>query len=107
MRAMHSPLTASLRLSILIVWTVVFMLHYTLLLGLKSPRLNRWLARIYWKTNARLLGFRINVRGTPSTLRPTLFVSNHVSYFDIIVWAASCWRPLSPNWRFAAGLASV
>ncbi|MBT4879630.1 MAG: 1-acyl-sn-glycerol-3-phosphate acyltransferase [Alphaproteobacteria bacterium] len=31
----------------------------------------------------RLLGIRINCIGKPSTLSPTLFVSNHISYLDI------------------------
>jgi len=37
---------------------------------------------------ARLLGFRVIVRGTPSQVRPTLFVANHTSYFDIILLAS-------------------
>jgi 1-acyl-sn-glycerol-3-phosphate acyltransferase len=41
--------------------------------------------RRYHKIASRILGFRIVVRGTPSTARPTLFVSNHTSYFDIIL----------------------
>lgn len=41
--------------------------------------------RRYHKLASRVLGFRIVVRGTPSTARPTLFVSNHTSYFDIIL----------------------
>jgi lyso-ornithine lipid O-acyltransferase len=37
---------------------------------------------------ARILGFRIVVKGAPSQVRPTLFVSNHTSYFDIILLAS-------------------
>ncbi|MDR3424844.1 MAG: lysophospholipid acyltransferase family protein [Alphaproteobacteria bacterium] len=32
----------------------------------------------------RLLGIRLRVCGTPSTTAPVLFVSNHVSYLDVI-----------------------
>lgn len=41
--------------------------------------------RRYHKIASRILGFRVVVRGTPSIARPTLFVSNHTSYFDIIL----------------------
>jgi len=41
--------------------------------------------RRYHKIASRILGFRIVVRGTPTRARPTLFVSNHTSYFDIIL----------------------
>ena len=43
------------------------------------------LPRFYHARAMRILGFEIHVRGTPSTARPTLFVSNHSSYFDIEV----------------------
>jgi len=36
----------------------------------------------------RILGLRIVVRGRPSPTHPTLFVSNHSSYFDIPVLAS-------------------
>jgi 1-acyl-sn-glycerol-3-phosphate acyltransferase len=42
----------------------------------------------YHRICARLLGFRVVVRGTPSSVRPTLFVANHTSYFDIILLAS-------------------
>jgi 1-acyl-sn-glycerol-3-phosphate acyltransferase len=41
--------------------------------------------RRYHRIASRILGFRVVVRGTPSTARPTLYVSNHTSYFDIIL----------------------
>ena len=39
--------------------------------------------RRYHAWSCRILGIRIVVRGTPSAVHPTLFVSNHSSYFDI------------------------
>lgn len=54
--------------------------------------LNLGLARrlpvFYHRWSTRLLGFEIVVRGTPSSERPTLFVANHTSYFDIAVLAS-------------------
>jgi 1-acyl-sn-glycerol-3-phosphate acyltransferase len=42
----------------------------------------------YHSRACRVLGMRIVVRGTPSPTHPTLFVSNHSSYFDIPVLAS-------------------
>jgi 1-acyl-sn-glycerol-3-phosphate acyltransferase len=46
---------------------------------------SRRLPLVYHRWTCALFGFQIIVRGTPSTARPTLFVANHSSYFDIIV----------------------
>ena len=42
----------------------------------------------YHRRVCRLLGIDIVCRGAPSAVRPTLFVSNHSSYFDIEVLSA-------------------
>jgi 1-acyl-sn-glycerol-3-phosphate acyltransferase len=46
------------------------------------------LPRPYHRLVCRILGLRIIVRGTTSTARPTLFVSNHASYLDIEILGA-------------------
>jgi 1-acyl-sn-glycerol-3-phosphate acyltransferase len=46
-----------------------------------APDLPRW----YHALACRIFGMKIVVRGTPSPTHPTLFVSNHSSYFDILV----------------------
>jgi 1-acyl-sn-glycerol-3-phosphate acyltransferase len=46
-------------------------------------RLAARLPRLYHRWTMRLMGFDIVVRGMPSAQHPTLFVSNHTSYFDI------------------------
>ncbi len=51
-------------------------------LGLK---LRETLPRFYHRLCARLLGFRVVVRGRQLHDRPVLFVCNHVSYLDIMV----------------------
>jgi lyso-ornithine lipid O-acyltransferase len=37
----------------------------------------------YFRYIARIFGLNIHVRGTPSSKKPTLFIANHSSYFDI------------------------
>jgi len=48
------------------------------------PTLPVW----YHGWGCRLLGMKVVVRGVPSPTHPTLFVSNHSSYFDIPVLAS-------------------
>lgn len=55
-----------------------------LALALDLPLAVVW-PQLYHAWSCRLLGIDIVVRGTPSDGHPTLFVSNHSSYFDIQV----------------------
>jgi 1-acyl-sn-glycerol-3-phosphate acyltransferase len=48
----------------------------------------RPLLKLWHRTVARLLGFRIHVHGAVSGHRPLMLVANHVSWADIIVLAA-------------------
>ena len=50
--------------------------------------LARRIPRFYHRCCARLLGARIECVGTPSSARPTLFVANHVSWLDIMMFSA-------------------
>ena len=75
---------------------IAIWLLFTALLGplqfvalFTSARLARWIPRFYHRNCARLLGARIDVVGTPSAARPTLFVANHVSWVDIIILSAA------------------
>ena len=43
------------------------------------------LPKFYHRLCCRILGFTVEVTGTPSAARPTMFISNHVSYIDITV----------------------
>jgi lyso-ornithine lipid O-acyltransferase len=43
------------------------------------------LPHVYHKLCCRIMGLRVRVVGQPAKARPTLFVSNHVSYLDIPV----------------------
>ena len=43
-----------------------------------------WIPRMFHTVGAIFLGMKITVIGTPATGRPTLIVSNHISWTDII-----------------------
>jgi 1-acyl-sn-glycerol-3-phosphate acyltransferase len=50
-----------------------------------GSRLADRIPRMYHGWVARILGLQVIVRGRPVSARPTLFVANHTSYFDIEV----------------------
>jgi lyso-ornithine lipid O-acyltransferase len=80
----------ALRLARLLAYaavTVPIMPVQALLVLLKLP-LARRLPRLYHRCSSRILGFRVTAKGEISRRRPTLFVSNHVSYVDIEILGA-------------------
>lgn len=70
------------RLFLYVCLTLPLMPVQALLLLARSPLAER-LPRAYHRLASRILGFDTTVIGTPSPLRPTLFVANHTSYVDI------------------------
>jgi 1-acyl-sn-glycerol-3-phosphate acyltransferase len=82
-----SRLTALRRAVLYLAITLPLLPAQFLLLALRSP-LARRLPRFYHRLCCRILGFEVAVSGKPSLVRPTLFVSNHVSYIDIVVLSA-------------------
>jgi lyso-ornithine lipid O-acyltransferase len=78
---------AVLRLTLYFAFTLALMPVQVVLVALKSRGADR-LPVVYHRACARILGFEIKVKGTPSTARPTLFVSNHISYLDITILGA-------------------
>lgn len=62
--------------------TFALMPVQAMLLALGHPMADH-LPRYYHRWACRILGMNITVRGMPSHTHPTLFVSNHSSYFDI------------------------
>jgi len=56
-----------------------------LLLTLGAKRLSRSFPRWFHRLSCRLLGIEVKVTGRICTAQPALFVSNHVSYVDILV----------------------
>src|SRR5690606_7564943 len=55
---------------------------------LTNRRLAERIPQLHHRLSCRLLGFRIERRGRISRARPTLFVGNHSSYLDIIIYGA-------------------
>jgi 1-acyl-sn-glycerol-3-phosphate acyltransferase len=70
------------RLFLYVCLTLPLMPIQALLVLVRSPLAER-LPRAYHRLASRILGFETTVIGTPSPLRPTLFVANHTSYVDI------------------------
>ncbi len=75
------------RLTAYFVFTLALMPVQAMLVALNSRGAGR-LPVFYHRNCARILGFDIKVTGAPSLARPTLFVSNHISYLDITILGA-------------------
>jgi len=81
---MGSPTLRLARLALYCAWTAGLM--PVQLVGLALRR--RWTSTLpvfYHRWCCRILGFRIQVIGTPTTERPVLYAANHISYTDITV----------------------
>lgn len=83
-----SGFRAAIRLSAYAALTLPLMPVQALLLLVRS-RFARVLPYVYHRLVCRILGIEIRVAGEISSVRPTLFVANHVSYLDIEVLAAT------------------
>jgi len=84
---MASPIRAVIRL--LLYLTLTFALMPAQLLALlAASRLRENIPLFYHRLCCRILGLTIEARGSMATARPTLFVSNHTSYLDIMVLAS-------------------
>lgn len=81
---LSSPSRAILRLFAYLTLTVVLLPVQALAL-LSGTRASKVTPLFYHRLCARIFGFRIQVHGQPSAASPTLYVSNHVSYMDIMV----------------------
>ncbi len=82
-----SPITATGRFLAYFALTLSVMPLQWLAVRARWP-LRKSLPCWYHKRTCRILGLRIETRGRLSPTRPTLFVANHVSYFDIEVLGA-------------------
>ena len=84
---MNAALLRPLRVFLYLGWTLPMMLAQGAALGLRLP-LSRHLPRFYHRWTCRILGIRITTDGAMSRRKPTLFISNHISYVDIEVLGA-------------------
>jgi 1-acyl-sn-glycerol-3-phosphate acyltransferase len=81
---MGSPLLAAIRLVSYLALTLLLIPVQVVLVRCDRSRAKRF-ARFYHRLCLRLLGFTVRIAGVPVPGRPTLFISNHASYLDIIV----------------------
>ncbi len=79
--------TPSLRLALLISWLLVLLPFQVVALLLRS-RLATLIPLLFHRGVAWLLGLQFDVRGQAAGAGPTLFVSNHSSWLDIVVLSA-------------------
>ena len=79
-----SPLKSLVRLLLYAGFTFALMPMQALAVLLDLP-LQRTMPLWYHRCCCRLLGFRVETRGSKSTVHPTLYASNHVSYIDIMI----------------------
>ena len=77
------------------LWRLAIYLAFTLLLmpvqAIGLVLRQRWVAtfpRFYHRCCCRILGLRVRRIGRPTAVRPALFVANHISYLDIIIFSS-------------------
>jgi len=83
-----SPARAFLRIVVYAAMTLLLIPVQTLFVALRLRGPSRWLPVYYHRAVCWVLGLKVEVRGAMSQERPTLFVSNHVSYLDIEVFGS-------------------
>ncbi len=83
----HSPVVAASRLLVYGLWTTALIPLQFFALKLRLPLAQR-LPQLYHRACCRILNIRLEVIGRRSRVRPTLFVANHSSYLDIMVYGA-------------------
>jgi len=72
------------RLTWFVLWTLVLIPIQASAVALRLPLSGR-IPIFYHRGCARILGFRLIVRGAPATAEPVLFVTNHSSYLDVTI----------------------
>ena len=72
------------RVVTVLLWTVLSIPLQTLLMLLPG-RPKVVFARIYHAVLCWLIGLKVQVIGTPGTVKPVLFLSNHSSWLDVLV----------------------
>ena len=83
---LYSPILSTLRLAILIPW-ILFISSIHLIVSLISKRFFSFFFSLFFKGIINIIGVKVNVSGLQEK-RKTLFVSNHISYLDIIVYGS-------------------
>ncbi len=84
---MGSPSLGLLRLTLYVLWILLIGPVQALAVALRL-RLRKRLPVIFHRGCLRIFDIQVRVVGQPSVDKPTLFISNHVSYLDIEVLGA-------------------
>ena len=86
-QAIHSPVVAGVRLLVFLLWSLLLIPPYALVLSLgrRTIPLCRRFAAFYWGSVCKIVGLEVVTHGQLCRLRPTLYLSNHASYLDILV----------------------
>ena len=77
-------LVGAIRILMIILWIVCMPLVYMVARLLRIPNYTQ-LPHVFHAGVCRILGIRVTTSGEMSEVRPTLYLSNHVSYIDIFV----------------------
>lgn len=85
---MGSPLLGSCRLAVYLAWTALLIPVQAAAVWVRLGFVRDRLPLLYHRVCCRIIGLELEVEGAPSTVRPTLFVSNHSSYLDVMVLGA-------------------
>ncbi len=86
-QTLGSPVRATVRLTLYALWSLLSITVFLVCRPLgQVPRR----ALILWHhgVNCQIAGFKVEVRGEARREHPTLFICNHVSYFDIPIIGA-------------------
>jgi 1-acyl-sn-glycerol-3-phosphate acyltransferase len=77
-----STVMAFVRAVLFLTITIMGLIAVTplVLLGIETAPIRRF----YFRVIAKVMGFRVLVRGAPASARPLLLVSNHISYLDVV-----------------------
>lgn len=80
-----SYLRGALRVAGYVLMALVGMPLQALFLMVGAKRAFIWFPRVFHKLSCRLVGLDVRAHGRIATDRPTFYVSNHISYADILV----------------------
>lgn len=84
---MGSVMRGVIRLALWSGWTLIMVPLQAVALALRSGLAER-IPQLYHRWSCRIIGLEVLPLGTISDAKPTLFVSNHISYLDITVLAS-------------------
>lgn len=80
-----ASLKAGLKLLALVLWSLLLVPLQLLVMLFTRGRVAFWITRLWHRGVCAVLGLKVRVEGQPVRDRQAVFVSNHISHFDIPV----------------------